>query len=123
MTRLFFLFLSIAYVAGIFLFANSPMISTISLFNPYSLLHVPLYGILAFLLYFSFNTPGRSRFLLPGLIAFGIGIADEIHQAFVPGREASVADALLDLTGIIIALWVIRKVYCRKKIEVKKLRG
>jgi VanZ family protein len=117
MTRLFFLSLSIAYVAGIFLFANSPMISTISSFNPYSLLHLPLYAILAFLLYFSFNSPGRPRSLLPGLIAFGIGIADEVHQAFVPGREASVADVFLDLLGIVIALWIIRKLYSRRPMQ------
>ncbi len=116
MIHLFFSLLSIAYVAGIFILANSPMVSTISLFNPYSLLHLPLYGILAFLLYFSLSAPGHPRFLLPGFIAFGVGIADEIHQAFVPGREASVGDVFLDLAGIVIALWVIRKVYSGKPV-------
>jgi VanZ family protein len=117
MTRLLFGFLSTAYIAGIFLFANSSLVSTISSFNPFSLLHVPLYGILASLLYFSFNPPGHPRSWVPGFIALGIGIADEIHQSFVPGREASVADVFLDLTGIVIALWVIRKVYFRKPVR------
>ena len=114
MMRLFFISLSIVYVTGIFLLASSPMVSMMSSFNPYSILHVPLYGILAFLLYFGFNSSGLPRFLLPGSIALVVAIADEIHQSFVPGREASVTDVLLDLTGIVIAFLVIRKVYSGK---------
>jgi VanZ family protein len=115
MMRLFFISLSIGYVTGIFLLASSPMISMISSFNPYSILHVPLYGILAFLLYFGLNSSRLPRFLLPGSIALVVAIADEIHQSFVPGREASVTDVLLDLTGIVIAFLVIRKVYSGKQ--------
>jgi len=52
--RLIFTFLSIAYIAGIFLWADSPVVSVLAPFNPYSLLHIPLYGILTVLLIFSF---------------------------------------------------------------------
>jgi hypothetical protein len=126
--RIFFSILSIAYIAGIFLFADSSVVSTLAAFNPYSLLHIPLYGILTVLLIFSFmplkfkllnsinprnstnainatNTINlRARYLLPGGIALIVAIADEIHQAYVPGRDASVTDVLLDLVGIILVL-------------------
>jgi hypothetical protein len=145
--RIFFSILSIAYIAGIFLFADSSVVSTLAAFNPYSLLHIPLYGILTVLLIFSFipltqlpvnllnqrnqrnlsremrslfhwdprnstnainatNTINlRTRYLLPGGIALVVAIADEIHQAYVPGRDASITDVLLDLVGIILVLF------------------
>jgi len=44
-------------------------------------------------------------FLIPGGIASVIAIADEIHQAYVPGRDASITDVLLDVVGIILVLF------------------
>jgi len=111
--RLFFSILSIAYVAGIFLLADSSVVSDLSTFNPYSLLHIPLYGILTFLLILSFmpitQLPNHliTRFLVVGFIALIVAIADEIHQAYVPDRDASVTDILLDMVGIGLALFLI----------------
>ncbi len=119
--RLCFSILSIAYIAGLFLFADSSVVSDLSSYNPYSLLHIPLYGILTILLIFSFVpfkfnssnpiNPGnpsnlRTRFLPPGGIALIVAIADEIHQAYVPGRDASITDVLLDLVGIVLVLFL-----------------
>ncbi len=126
--RLLFSFLSIIYIAAIFLLAGSSVVSDLSTFNPYSVLHIPLYGILTVLLVFSFgpahsligattryrsNASTHSRIyastlLIPGFISLVVGIADEIHQAYVPGRDASFTDVLLDLLGIILALVLIR---------------
>ena len=121
--RIFFSILSIAYIAGIFLFADSSVVSTLAAFNPYSLLHIPLYGVLTVLLIFSFipitqlpvnslnrrnqinQINQRNFFLLPGGITSVVAIADEIHQAYVPGRDASITDVLLDLVGIILVLF------------------
>jgi VanZ like family len=124
--RIFFSILSIAYIAGIFLFADSSVVSTLAAFNPYSLLHIPLYGILTVLLIFSFvpltqlpvnslnrrnqrnernQRNQRNFYFLPGGIASVVAIADEIHQAYVPGRDASITDVLLDLVGIILVLF------------------
>jgi VanZ family protein len=36
------------------------------------------------------------------LIALVVAIADEIHQAYIPSRDASVTDVLLDVIGIIL---------------------
>jgi hypothetical protein len=152
--------LSAAYIAGIFLFADSPVVSDVAPFNPYSILHIPLYGILTFLLVLSFS-PYRSKviyrgdrvnpinptnsttptnpinlsretrpapcgvetttsgslfhwdprnLLVAGLIALVVAIADEIHQAYVPGRDASVTDVLLDVIGIGLCLFLIHRI-------------
>jgi VanZ family protein len=38
-----------------------------------------------------------------------VGVADEIHQAYVPGRNASVADVFLDVVGIVWCLFVVKR--------------
>ena len=129
--RIFFSILSIAYIAGIFLLADSSVVSYLSSFNPYSLLHIPLYGILTFLLIFSFmplkfnptnqknqinQINQRNFYLIPGGIALIVAIADEIHQAYVPGRDASITDVLLDLAGITLVLFIVLYFYGKQKI-------
>jgi hypothetical protein len=145
--RVSFSILSIAYIIGIFLFADSSVVSDLSAFNPYSLLHIPLYGILTFLLVLSFmplrfnlinlinpknptnsSTPSnsinpsnwRTYFLLSGGIALIVAITDEFHQAYVPGRDASVIDVLLDFVGIILVLFF-TIIFMRKKILKTRL--
>ena len=135
--RFFFTLLSIAYIAMIFLWADSPVVSDLAPFNPYSLLHIPLYGILTLLLIFSFfpfnfktnvpnvlnnpnvtnernasthlrmNTSSRLRFIISGMIALGVAIADEIYQSFIPTRDASFLDVLLDFFGIALVLFLV----------------
>jgi len=125
----FFTVLSIIYVIGIFLLAGSPFISKIAPFNPHSLLHIPLYGILTVLLIFSIipfgfsssnptnpinqrnQTNQTNRFLFAGLIALGVAVADEIHQAYIPGQEASFTDVLLDAIGIALVLLLIHRIF------------
>jgi VanZ family protein len=147
MTRSVFRLFSVAYIAGIFLLADSSVVSDLAPFNPYSLLHIPLYGILTFLLVFSvlpysthlthstnstnlnhstnstdstYSTHSdnsthltystySTRFLIVGLVATMVGVADEIHQAYVPSRNASVADVFLDMVGIALCLFVVKR--------------
>ena len=127
MTRFFFRLLSVAYISGIFLFADSSVVSDLAPFNPESLLHIPLYGILTLLLVFSvlpYSTHSAdlthltysthlTRLIFPGVIAVVVAIADEIHQAYVPGRNASVYDVLLDVVGILLCLFVIWRLKLR----------
>ena len=121
MTKVFFRLLSIGYVVGIFLFADSSVVSDLAPFNPQSLLHIPLYGILTFLLTFSTvpysthltHSTYSTRFIIAGLIAVMVAVADEIHQAYVPGRNASVYDVLLDVVGILLCLFVIWRLKLR----------
>jgi len=159
--RLIFTFLSTAYIAGIFLWADSPMLSDLAPFNPYSLLHIPLYGILTILLIFSFfpfnfktdvpsvlndpnhpnvtdehnvinernasthlriNTYTGVRFLISGFIALIVAIADEIHQSFIPTRDASIIDVFLDAVGIVLTLFLSVQIYKEKKFLKNELR-
>lgn len=137
--RLIFCIISIVYITAIFLFANSRLVSDLAPFNPDSLLHIPLYGILTALLIFSFvpiklnpinaiNEPNAStpkrinastltyiRFFLPGVIALMVAIADEIHQSVIPTRNASITDVFLDAIGIALALFFVVKFYRKKK--------
>jgi len=122
MMRFFFTLASAAYVAGIFLFADSSVVSQLSPFNPYSLLHIPLYGILTILLMFSF-IPTKFNFskqinpmnyFVVGLVALIVTIADEVQQSFIPSRDASIIDVFLDLLGVLLALLLILHL-CRKK--------
>jgi hypothetical protein len=130
--RFFSKLASAAYVCGIFLLAGSPVVERLGQFNPYSLLHIPLYGILTLLLILSFP-PQRKRFINPtnstdsgdtsnssnlvvaGIIALVVAIADEIYQSFISFRDASVTDVFLDLIGVLLALFLILYLYRKKK--------
>ena len=161
LTNLFFAFLSAAYIFVIFYFAGSSAVSLISPYNYYSLLHLPLYGVLTLLLALSLLPPRLfllSRFLnifnqthqineidqtnqtnqinqinqisgiwvrlfLVGALSLIVGIADEYHQLFVPSRDASFGDVLLDLGGIILALLLIVGVLRRKTTLTKRVNA
>jgi VanZ family protein len=47
--------------------------------------------------------PARAL-LLAALITAGWGYVDEVHQAFVPGRDANAADLLADTVGALLAV-------------------
>ena len=86
----------------IFLISSFPAPEELPVF-PFAdkLYHLLEYGLLASLIYFA-REKSRPRvypILIPFLIAFLYGISDEIHQYFVPGREADVFDALADAAG------------------------
>jgi VanZ family protein len=122
--NIFFSVLSAMYIAGIFLLADSPMVEDMATFNPYSLLHIPLYGILTLFLILSFSQPKKKivnpinpsnsinskNFLVAGIIALVVAIADETHQAYLPARNASIIDVFLDIIGIILCMLIIKRI-------------
>lgn len=70
-------------------------------------IHIFEYGILASLLYLGLrqNKVNASySFGLAFAISFLYGISDEIHQYFVPGRQANIFDALADGLGALCFL-------------------
>jgi len=95
-------------------------------FNPYSLLHIPLYGILTILLFFSIvpfkfklNSPNQiKRLLIAGFIALVVAIADEIYQSFIPGRDASIIDVFLDLIGTTFVSFLFLKLYKERRARI-----
>ena len=70
------------------------------------LLHFAAYGILGILFYRAYRTL-RFRDNTKILMALSMvsatlyGISDEIHQSYVPFREAEVADAIADMIGAV----------------------
>jgi VanZ family protein len=114
MNPIFFL-LSVGYVFVIIFLADSGAVSQIEAFNPYSLLHIPLYGLLTLLLLLSFCTGGgkytRNRVITAGLIAGLVGALDEFHQIYIPTRDGSLGDVFLDILGAGLAILIFGRIY------------
>lgn len=74
--------------------------------------HIAEYFILAYLLYRafkgSFNLTSFYLILWPFILSFLYAISDEIHQAYIPSRNASPADVFIDTLGI-IAFYILIK--------------
>jgi len=74
------------------------------------LVHILEYGLLALLWLWGLTraglASGRRAAVTCILITFLWGVSDEIHQHFVPGRTARLADALTDLLAAVLALGV-----------------
>jgi len=66
--------------------------------------HAAEYAVLGFLL---LRAVGRET----AALALGIAYAasDELHQHFVPGRQGSVLDVLLDSVGVAAGVYAVRK--------------
>lgn len=77
--------------------------------------HFTEYGILAMLLWRARRKPlrGEARPWRRGEAVFAFAIAaafavtDEWHQSFVPSREGSLRDVLIDCSGAAAALWAL----------------
>ena len=66
--------------------------------------HILAFFGLTFFLLISLTKGKYKSLIFPAiLLAIIYGISDEIHQLFVPGRNGSLKDVLLDTTGIIFA--------------------
>ena len=74
------------------------------------LAHMTEYGVLALLVWRALRGPEHARGWSNKSAALALTICllyaatDEFHQAFVPGRSASVRDILIDTTGAALAL-------------------
>jgi hypothetical protein len=77
-----------------------------------NLLHIPLFGILAWLWYRTLRCWSESRRVLLSwsfLLAAGFGAIDEWHQIQVPGRYASLTDMALNSLGVLLVLWLLNR--------------
>jgi VanZ family protein len=64
--------------------------------------HAAEYAVLGALL---LRAIGRE--LPAAAIGIAYAVTDEIHQAFVPGRQGAVADVLIDAAGVLIGVYVL----------------
>lgn len=101
--------ISILYMFFIFILSSIPVDSKEKLAGLIylapiiqNMLHIPLYGFLAFVWMQSFieNKIGFKKVVIYTLIITILYAGfDELHQYFVPGRYASIEDFLFDIIG------------------------
>ena len=69
-----------------------------------NLLHIPVFGLLAFLWLKSFakhSILASTKVIITLIVTILFGCLDEFHQTFVSGRYGSLTDILLNIVGII----------------------
>ena len=117
------LLLTLGYMAGIYYLSSIPgeadpqnaLLSGIILWTPpalQNLVHIPLFGVLAWLWYRTLGAwikNSRLLFMLAFMLTTGFGILDEWHQLYVPGRYASITDTALNALGAAIAVWLLSR--------------
>ena len=102
-------------VVGLFVGGAQPV--AVGLFTePWDkLAHATVFAVLTALLALALHgrAPGACWALRPGaalavaaVLAGAVGMADEFHQATLPGRVAGLDDWLADAVGICLGLWV-----------------
>jgi VanZ family protein len=71
------------------------------------IMHAIAYGCLAGLAAIAIRERERRALLLAAaLLSTGYGIVDEIHQSFVPGRQAGLDDVIADAIGAFAGAWL-----------------
>ena len=68
----------------------------------------------------------RLRFVAAGWLSLGLGLVDELHQAYVPGRSGDAADLLADALGIgssVLAYLLLSRLYGRRAARLVEARG
>ena len=107
----------IALMIAIFLMSSRESIAVteefVKDFIIFKSLHVAEYALLTFLLFRALiNTTSlrlKDVLIISTLLAFLYGFTDEIHQTFVPTRQGSVRDVLIDGIGIFGMIHFIRE--------------
>ncbi len=77
--------------------------------------HLLGYGVLALALLFGLRWAGmpfRSAAWIAVLASMAYGVTDELHQRFIPGRQADPWDLLADTIGAVVAVGLV--VLCRR---------
>ncbi len=82
--------------------------------------HIPLFAGLAFCVLKSLSPAPMAAWARYGLAFLACGACgglDEWHQSFVPGRDCSTGDFLLDLAGIAVMLVLLRLHELRSEVR------
>jgi hypothetical protein len=101
----------LAYAGLVFLLSSIPSAGLPKWGFDMSILHVPLFFGLSYLILRAL--PGRGvplwrLFALSIAVSTLYGVTDELHQLFVPGRTFSLVDMLFDFIGSSLILFKIR---------------
>jgi VanZ family protein len=122
--------LTVAYLLAIYWLSSLPDLSAHESPPLVRLLmnlgHVPLYAGLAFCVLKSLSPApmaARARYGLVFVACGACGGLDEWHQSFVPGRDCSLGDFLLDLAGIAVMLVLLRLHELRSEVRHETVPG
>ena len=101
------------WVAVLFFLSEweSPGIELITVYD--WVVHLSLYTVLGFTLAWARLRGARyhhTAFLLLGIV---LGLMDEFHQSFVPGRTPSMSDVLSDAVGVILGYALFVAIFAR----------
>jgi VanZ family protein len=107
--RILSLTAALTWAALIWYLSDQPSIDITPVFEHQDkLLHIMAYTVLGFFTLGAMRagTAGytRSQAALAVLLASLYGLADEYHQSFVAGRDASALDLLADITGALLGV-------------------
>jgi VanZ family protein len=121
--------LALLYAAAIFILSSMPTIPLPSQYyelpSPDKLSHTALYFGLTILLCLSLSNAANPiiserTIILSFTIGTVYGILDEVHQAFVPGRTATLIDIAFDILGTLVAIaifWYYERWQNKKVVE------
>ncbi len=115
---------ALAWCGAIFVLSSRP---TIPIPPPFpgadKIYHAAEFGMLCLLVARSFGrpVPPATRLGFAVLFTFLYGIADEAHQAFVPGRSCDAGDALADFAGALVTALTLAAARCRREPSRRRL--
>jgi len=116
---------AVLYYGLIFWFSSHPLPIRSTLPNFDKLGHCAAFGGLGFLLALGYFAAPRlkagQKALWVAVTGAGLGILDEVHQLFVPGRTPDPLDALADAAGIGLGLFLYWIIIGRKKAPQARL--
>ena len=98
---------SLALVVQLLLLPEPAFVPSITALITDKALHAVVFGALASMLWVLAG--GRAPLAIFCLVV-GVGVLDEVHQFFVPGRNADPADLLADALGAALALYLVKYV-------------
>jgi VanZ family protein len=114
---------AVAWMGLIFWLSSGPLPSTGGIEIPDKVAHLVTWMVLGALLWWASAPFGVWRGAMVAFIAAALyGAADEVHQRFVPGRSADVADWLADVAGSCVALVLITAIAARRA-SARRRRG
>lgn len=97
-----------------FLFPSAPE-QTLLIYHGYirKAAHFTEYAVLAFLAVRALSIPAtvrfhKWRFILPLLLVVGVAAIDEFHQSFEASRTGSILDVMLDISGGVVMIVLLR---------------
>ena len=70
--------------------------------------HAAVFGALAMAVEPGLGWRGRARPVAGFAVAMLVGVADEWHQVFLPGRSAGLDDLTADAVGAALGAWALR---------------